>query len=111
MSEKASTELSTEPERPTVPPPPSPVCVILDDDSSPPPSVERKVARQASTTPVKKTNEPEKNDVKPSKRSRESEKNHEKEKPTVSTDLKRKRLNDGIASYLVPLKNPCLISF
>ena len=72
----------------------SPVCVILDDDSSPIPSTDKKAARHTPTTPMKKAAvEHDKADSKPAKRSRDSEKAASKDK---SSEIKRKRLNDGI---------------
>jgi hypothetical protein len=96
ISEKESIELSTETEKTTLVQPPSPICVILDDDSSPAPSIDKKDVRQTSTTPVKKTDDIDRNSSKQSKRSRDSDKIHNKEKTSENTDVKRKRLNDGI---------------
>ncbi|CAF3543065.1 unnamed protein product [Rotaria sordida] len=94
--EKGSVILSNETEKTTPIQPPSPICVILDDDdSSPAPSIDKKVVRQTSTTPVKRTNENDKNSSKQNKRSRDSDKSHNKEKINDNSEIKRKRLNDG----------------
>ncbi|CAF4453759.1 unnamed protein product, partial [Rotaria sp. Silwood2] len=93
--EKGSVILSNETEKTTPVQPPSPICVILDDDSSPAPSIDKKIVRQTSTTPVKRTNENDKNTSKQNKRSRDSDKSHNKEKISENTETKRKRLNDG----------------
>ncbi|CAF3361537.1 unnamed protein product [Rotaria sp. Silwood1] len=92
--EKGSVVLSNEPEKTTPVQPPSPICVILDDDSSPAPSIDKKVVRQTSTTPVKRTNDNDKNNSKQSKQSRDSDKSRNKEKTNENTEIKRKRLND-----------------
>ncbi|CAF0931933.1 unnamed protein product [Rotaria sp. Silwood1] len=93
--EKGSVVLSNEPEKTTPVQPPSPICVILDDDSSPAPSIDKKVVRQTSTTPVKRTNDNDKNNSKQSKQSRDSDKSRNKEKTNENTEIKRKRLNDA----------------
>ncbi|CAF1477150.1 unnamed protein product [Adineta ricciae] len=95
MSDKGSVEHSVEAEKSHVNQPSSPVCVILDDDSSPAPSVDKKDARQVLTKSVKKSSEPEKTSSKSSKRSRDVEKIHTKDKSSESSESKRKRLNDG----------------
>ncbi|CAF1400559.1 unnamed protein product [Adineta ricciae] len=95
MSDKGSVEHSAEAEKSHANQPSSPVCVILDDDSSPAPSIDKKDARQVLTKPVKKSSEPEKTSSKSSKRSRDVEKTHTKDKSSESSESKRKRLNDG----------------
>ncbi|CAF0874324.1 unnamed protein product [Adineta steineri] len=95
ISEKESVEIPIETEKSIVVQPPSPVFVILDDDSSPSPSIDKKDVRQTSTTPVKKSNDNDKNNSKTNKRSRDIDKNHTKEKINGNTEIKRKRLNDG----------------
>jgi len=65
IPEKGSVILPSETEKNTLVQPPSPICVILDDDSSPAPSIDKKVVRQTPTTPVKKSNENDKNSSKP----------------------------------------------
>ena len=57
------------------------------------PQLIKKDVRQTSTTPVKKTDE---NNSKQTKRSRDSDKSHNKDKSNENIDTKRKRLNDGI---------------
>jgi hypothetical protein len=99
LSEKGSVIVPNEIEKTIPVQPPSPICVILDDDSSPAPSIEKKIVRQISE---KKTNDNEKNSSKSTKRSRDSDKNHEKEKTTEHTEMKRKRLNDGSSRKIIP---------
>ncbi len=106
IAEKGSVTLVNETEKTTPVQPPSPICVILDDDSSPAPSIDKKDVRQTSTTPVKKTDDIDRNSSKQSKRSRDSDKIHNKEKTSENTDVKRKRLNDGI-EFLFSTKNQC----
>ena len=76
--------------------PPSPPCVILDDDSSPAPSIDKKSTRQTPTTSAKKSTDTDKSSSKATKRSRESDKALQKDKPSESTETKRKRLTDGL---------------
>jgi hypothetical protein len=90
---EGSVTLPNEPEKSTSVQPPSPICVILDDDSSPAPSVEKKIVRQTSE---KKSNENEKISSKQNKRSRDSDKTQTKDKSNEHSEIKRKRLNDGI---------------
>ena len=95
MSDKESVEHSVEAEKSHSNLPSSPVCVILDDDSSPAPSIDKKDTRQVLAKQVKKSVEPEKTSSKSSKRSRDVEKTHIKDKSSESSESKRKRLNDG----------------
>jgi hypothetical protein len=95
LTDKGSVTLSTETETTTPVQAASPVCVILDDDSSPTPSIDKKVVRRTPTTPVKRSNDNEKNSSKPNKRSRDSDKSYPKDKTNESSEIKRKRLNDG----------------
>jgi hypothetical protein len=74
----------------------SPPCVILDDDSSPSPSVEKKSSRQASTTPVKRSQDTDKTNSKSIKQTRESDKSVSKEKSYDNNEIKRKRQVDGL---------------
>jgi hypothetical protein len=96
IAEKGSVTLVNETENTTPVQPPSPICVILDDDSSPSPSIDKKVVRQIS---IKTINENDKNNSKQNKRSRDSDKNYNKEKANEHIETKRKRLNDGMAFF------------
>jgi hypothetical protein len=80
-SRKNTAAPANEPDRAVSALPPSPPCVILDDDSSPAPSIDKKSTRQTSTTPAKKSTDTEKSSSKATKRSRESDKALQKEKP------------------------------